>query len=224
MQKNTSIKHIKKPHAILTDIEGTTSSSSFFTEILFPYSRSRLGSYCMAHPDKTAAILSEVAAIEPSDPIATMERWIDENQKIAPLKTLQGMIWAEGFHEGTFKGHIYVDAQAAFRQWHADGIALYIFSSASIAAQKLLFGFSEAGDLTPFLSGYFDTSTGSKREADSYRLIAETIGSRPAEVLFLSDIPSEVEAARSAGMAALHIDRLGGLADISTFEDIKISL
>jgi enolase-phosphatase E1 len=113
-----------------------------------------------------------------------MERWIDENQKIAPLKTLQGMIWAEGFHEGRFKGHIYVDAQAAFRQWHADGIALYIFSSASIAAQKLLFGFSEAGDLTPILSGYFDTSTGSKREADSYRLIAETIGCRPAEVLF----------------------------------------
>ncbi|MEG4006565.1 acireductone synthase [Microcoleus sp. Pol11C1] len=224
MQKNTSIKHIKKPHAILTDIEGTTSSSSFFTEILFPYSRFRLGSYCMAHPDKTAAILSEVEAIEPSDPIATMERWVDENQKIAPLKTLQGMIWAEGFHEGTFKGHIYVDAQAAFRQWHADGIALYIFSSASIAAQKLLFGFSEAGDLTPILSGYFDTSTGSKREADSYRLIAETIGWRPAEVLFLSDTSSEVEAARSAGMVALHIDRVGGLADISTFEDIQISL
>ena len=86
-----------------------------------------------------------------------MERWIDENHKIAPLKTLQGMMWAEGLHEGTFKGHIYVDTQAAFRQWHADGIALYIFSSASIVAQKLLFGFSEAGDLTPLLSGYFDT-------------------------------------------------------------------
>ena len=178
----------------------------------------------MAHPDKTAAILSEVQAIEPSDPIATMERWIDENHKIAPLKTLQGMMWAEGLHEGTFKEHIYVDAQAAFRQWHADGIALYIFSSASIVAQKLLFGFSEAGDLTPILSGYFDTSTGSKREADSYRLIAETIGWRPAEVLFLSDTPSEVEAARSAGMAALHIDRVGELADISTLKDIKISL
>ncbi|OCQ92431.1 2,3-diketo-5-methylthio-1-phosphopentane phosphatase [Oscillatoriales cyanobacterium USR001] len=221
MQNN---KDIKKPKAILTDIEGTTSSSSFFSEVLFPYSRSRLGSYCMAHPEKTADILSEVEAIEPGDPITTLERWIDENQKFVPLKTLQGLIWAEGFYEGAFKGHIYTDVQSAFRLWHANGITLYIFSAASISAQKLLFGFSEVGDLTPILSGYFDTSTGSKREANSYRLISEKIGLMPTEVLFLSDTSSEVEAARNAGMSALHIDRTNGLADISTFGDIKISL
>jgi enolase-phosphatase E1 len=220
MQKN---KYIKKPKAILTDIEGTTSRSSFFYEILFPYSRARLGSYCTAHSEKTADILSEVEAIEPGDPIKTLERWIDENQKFLPLKTLQGLIWAEGFHEGTFKGHIYPDVQSAFSLWYASGIALYIFSSASIAAQKLLFEFSEAGDLTPIISGYFDTSTGSKGEADSYRLISEMMGCMPAEVLFLSDMSSEVEAARSSGMSALHIDRTDGLADISTFGDIQIS-
>ncbi len=206
--------------AILTDIEGTTSSISFVADVLFPYARDRLASYCAAHPAATAPILAEVQAIEPGDPIVTMTRWIDEDRKITPLKTLQGMIWDGGFREGAFKGHIYPDAAAALRRWHATGVRLYVFSSGSIAAQKLIFAFSEAGDLSGLFSGYFDTTTGPKREAVAYTRIAEAIGLPVEQILFLSDVDAETEAARAAGMGALLIDRNGGEADIHSFDDI----
>ena len=148
------------PRAILTDIEGTTSSIAFVAETLFPYARERLPAFVAAHPDEAAPILAEVAAMEPGDPVATLTRWIDEDRKATPLKTLQGMIWADGYRERAFTGHIYPDAAAALRRWHEAGIALYVFSSGSVAAQKLLFGHSDAGDLTPLFSGYFDTTTG----------------------------------------------------------------
>lgn len=208
--------------AILTDIEGTTSSISFVADILFPYARARLGSYCAAHPDAVAPILAEVQAIEPGDPIATMTRWIDEDRKITPLKTLQGLIWDAGFREGAFRGHVYPDAVAGLRRWHAAGLKLYVFSSGSVAAQKLIFGFSEAGDLTPLFSGYFDTTTGPKREAVAYTRIAEAIGLPPGDVLFLSDVAAEADAAKAAGMEALLIDRAGRPADIASFDEINL--
>ena len=208
------------PRAILTDIEGTTSSIAFVAETLFPYARERLPAFVAAHPDVAAPILAEVAAAEPGDPVATLIRWIDEDRKATPLKTLQGMIWADGYREGAFTGHIYADAVAALRRWHAAGIALYVFSSGSVAAQKLLFGHSDAGDLTPLFSGYFDTATGPKRAAASYRAIAAAIGIAPDDVLFLSDTPEEIAAARDAGMPALLIDRAEGTGDIALFEDI----
>ena len=209
--------------AILTDIEGTTSSIAFVADVLFPYARARLADYVAAHPAETAQILAEVAASEPGDPIATLLRWIDEDRKATPLKALQGMIWADGYTSGAFRGHIYPDAVAALQRWHAAGIALYVFSSGSVPAQKLLFGHSDAGDLTPLFSGYFDTTTGPKREAASYAKIAEAIGIAPADVLFLSDTPEEVSAARGAGMAARLIDRAGGASDIASFDDITPS-
>jgi len=209
------------PRAILTDIEGTTSSIAFVAETLFPYARARLPAFVAAHPDETAPILAEVAAMEPGDPVATLTRWIDEDRKATPLKTLQGMIWAEGYHERAFTGHIYPDAVAALRRWHDAGTALYVFSSGSVAAQKLLFGHSDAGDLTPLFSGYFDTTTGPKREAASYQAIADAIGLAANEILFLSDTPQEIAAAREAGLSALLIDRDSGAGDIATFEDIQ---
>jgi len=208
--------------AVLTDIEGTTSSLSFVADVLFPYARARLDAYCAAHPAETAPILAEVVAMEPGDPIATLTRWIDEDVKATPLKTLQGMIWDGGFRDGAFQGHIYADALEALRRWHAAGIALYIFSSGSVAAQKLLFGFSEAGDLTALLSGYFDTTTGPKREASSYRTIAGSIGLPPADILFLSDVAGETDAAKAAGLRALLIDRDGGAADIHSFAEVAL--
>ena len=208
--------------AILTDIEGTTSSISFVADVLFPYARARLASYCAAHPDQVAPILAEIQALEPGDPIATMTRWIDEDRKITPLKTLQGMIWDGGFRAGAFKGHVYPDAAAALQRWHAAGLKLYVFSSGSVAAQKLIFGFSEAGDLMPLFSGYFDTTTGPKREAIAYTRIAEAIGLPPGEVLFLSDVAAETNAAKAAGMQALLIDRAGGPADIASFDEIEL--
>jgi enolase-phosphatase E1 len=208
------------PRAILTDIEGTTSSIAFVAETLFPYARERLPAFVAAHPEATAPILAEVAATEPGDPVATLTRWIDEDRKATPLKTLQGMIWEDGYRDGAFTGHIYADAVAALRRWHAAGVALYVFSSGSVAAQKLLFGHSDAGDLTSLFSGYFDTTTGPKREAASYTAIAEAIGFEPGDILFLSDTPQEIAAARAAGMQALLIDRDGGTGDIATFGDI----
>ena len=206
--------------AILTDIEGTTSSIAFVAETLFPYARERLPAFVATHPDAAAPILAEVAAAEPGDPVATLTRWIDEDRKATPLKTLQGMIWEDGYREGAFTGHIYDDAAAALRRWHAAGIALYVFSSGSVAAQKVLFEHSDAGDLTPLFSGYFDTTTGPKREADSYTAIAAAIGLGPQDILFLSDTPQEIAAAHAAGMQALLIDRAGGAGDIVSFGEI----
>jgi enolase-phosphatase E1 len=208
------------PRAILTDIEGTTSSIAFVAETLFPYARARLPGFVAAHPAEVAPILAEVVAAEPGDPVATLIRWIDEDRKATPLKALQGMIWADGYRERAFTGHVYPDAVAALRRWHEAGTLLYVFSSGSVAAQKLLFGHSDAGDLTPLFSGYFDTVTGPKREAESFRAIAAAIGFPAADILFLSDTPEEVAAARAAGMQALLIDRAGGAGDIETFEDI----
>lgn len=208
--------------AILTDIEGTTSSIAFVAEVLFPYARARLSDYCAAHTEAVAPILADVAAIEPGDPITTLTRWIDEDRKITPLKTLQGLIWADGFEGGAFKGHIYPDAATALQRWHTAGLRLYVFSSGSVAAQKLIFGHSEAGDLTPLFSGYFDTTTGPKREPASYTAIAAATGFAPAEMLFLSDVAAETDAARAAGMRALLIDRGGGTADIASFDEINL--
>lgn len=206
--------------AILTDIEGTTSSIDFVAKVLFPYARERLAAFCADHEDAVAPILAEVAASAPGDPITTLIGWIDADKKATPLKELQGLIWADGYASGAFKGHVYPDAVAGLRRWHAGGLRLYVFSSGSVAAQKLLFGHSEAGDLTPLFSGYFDTRTGAKREAASYRAIAEAIGMAADAVLFLSDTPEEVSAALEAGMHALRVDRDGGAGDVANFDAV----
>ena len=200
--------------AILTDIEGTTSSITFVTETLFPYARARMADYVAAHPET-------VVDVPGDDPVATLLGWMDVDAKETPLKALQGLIWGEGYADGTLRGHIYPDAVAALRRWHAAGLALYVFSSGSIAAQKLIFGHSIAGDLTPLFSGYFDTTTGPKRAAASYAKIADAIGLSVGDILFLSDTPAEIAAARDAGMAALLIDRDGNAGDISSFDEVR---
>ncbi|MGL4313974.1 MAG: acireductone synthase [Sphingomonas sp.] len=207
--------------AVLTDIEGTTSSISFVADVLFPYARDRLADYVAAHPAETAPILAEVAAIEPGDPIETLKRWIDEDRKITPLKTLQGMIWEGGFKSGAFTSHFYADAVAGLRRWHSEGLALYVYSSGSVFAQKLLFGHTDYGDLTPLFSGWFDTTTGPKRDAASYAAIAQAMARPAGDVLFLSDVQAEIDAARAAGMAALLIARDGGAGDIRSFDEVK---
>ena len=199
---------------ILTDIEGTTSSIAFVTETLFPYARARMANYVAGHPET-------VVDVPGDDPVATLLGWMDVDAKETPLKTLQGLIWAEGYADGTLQGHVYPDAVAGLRRWHAAGLALYVFSSGSIAAQKLIFGHSVAGDLTPLFSGYFDTTTGPKRAIESYAKIADAIGLSVGDILFLSDTPAEIAAAREAGMAALLIDRDGRAGDISTFDEVR---
>jgi enolase-phosphatase E1 len=141
--------------------------------------------------------------------IATLIQWIDEDRKITPLKALQGMIWEHGFKNGDFKGHVYDDAARCLRAWHAHGLKLYVFSSGSVHAQKLLFGYSDDGDLASLFSGFFDTTIGAKRESSAYAAIARAIGFPADEILFLSDIVQELDAARAAGMRTMQVLRDG---------------
>ncbi len=129
-----------------------------------------------------------------------LERWNDEDRKATPLKALQGMIWAQGYAAGELKGHVYPDTPVWLKRWHEAGKRLYVYSSGSVEAQQLIFGHSDAGDLTPLFSGYFDTNVGGKREAASYRAILGQIGLPGDEVLFLSDVGQELDAARASGM------------------------
>ena len=194
--------------AIVTDIEGTTSSIRFVHEVLFPYARKRLPAFVETHADKPEVQhwLSEAAReagfIEASrnEVIDLLIGWIDSDRKATSLKALQGLIWAEGYASGDYLGHVYPEVADRLRAWHAAGIRLYVYSSGSVEAQKLLFGHSEAGDLTPLFSGYFDTETGPKRDVESYRRIAEHIGLPASDIQFLSDITAELDAARAAGM------------------------
>ena len=192
--------------AIVTDIEGTTSSIAFVHDVLFPYAHARLAAFVTANTDRLTAELEAVRQAS-GDPlldltgaIAQLLEWQDEDRKIAPLKTIQGMIWAEGYADGSLTGHVYPDAIRGLQRWHAQGLPLYVYSSGSVAAQKLLFAHTAAGDLTPLFAGYFDTAVGAKRDAASYRAIAARIALPAAEVLFLSDIAEELAAASAAAM------------------------
>jgi enolase-phosphatase E1 len=200
--------------AILTDIEGTTSSIAFVKEVLFPYARAHIADFVHSHATEpeVSKLLDEVRTevgqtLNEEEIIEQLKRWIDEDQKIPPLKTLQGIIWEQGYKNGNFTGHIYKDAADKLKEWHSRNIKLYVFSSGSVAAQKLIFGFSDYGDLTPLFSGYFDTRTGSKLETSSYEVIAKTINIPAGEILFLSDIAKELDAARSAGMKTFQLLR-----------------
>ncbi|HET19533.1 MAG TPA: acireductone synthase [Chromatiales bacterium] len=203
--------------AIVTDIEGTTSSIDFVHKVLFPYARERIADFVRQNSEnpevreQVEAVGREVGDdhIPLEEAILHLVEWIDEDRKITPLKALQGMLWEEGYRRGDFTGHMYPDAVEWLRRWHGQGVRLYVYSSGSVQAQKLLFAHSDAGDLTPLFSGYFDTAIGSKREAEAYRLITEALELPPAEILFLSDMPAELEAAKAAGMSVLGLARHG---------------
>lgn len=203
--------------AVLTDVEGTTSSAAFVHEVLFPWARERLPGWLAAerHRPEVAAELEATAreaGVDPGDfdgQVRALCRWIDQDRKVAPLKNLQGMIWAAGYASGAFRGHVYPDAAAALRRWHAAGIPVHVFSSGSVAAQKLLFAHTEAGDLRPCLAGHFDTAIGSKKTSDAYAAIADRLGVVPECLLFLSDVGAELDAAAAAGLRPLWLDRPG---------------
>jgi enolase-phosphatase E1 len=215
--------------AVVTDIEGTTSSIAFVHEVLFPYARARLAEFIVGHRDEVAPILNEVRAAEGelSDDglVAVLRRWIDEDRKAPPLKTLQGLIWREGYESGELNGHMYDDAVQGLRRWRAAGLGLNIYSSGSVQAQRLMFGHSVAGDLTSLFDGYFDTGVGPKSGVDSYRRIAAALELEPGEILFLSDTSAEITAARSAGMQAVRIVRDSGPqpGETTSFDEIELS-
>ena len=208
---------LNPPKAILLDIEGTTTSIAYVADILFPYARARIPAWVPAHRDEIAATLS---TMPPGDPVATLLAWMDVDAKETALKHIQGRIWREGYEAGELKAHVYPDTPEALKRWTEAGIKICIYSSGSIEAQKLIFGHSEAGDLTRYLSGYFDTTTGPKREGDSYARIAAALNLDPADILFVSDVAAETDAAKSAGLRALLIDRDTGQGDVAGFAEI----
>lgn len=201
--------------AIVTDIEGTTSSIAFVKDVLFPYAAREIPAFVRIHRADPAVreILAATAreSGRPGDDTEALIRqlldWIAADKKVTPLKTLQGLVWRSGYERGAYRAHVYADAAQALRAWHARGIALYVYSSGSIAAQQLFFRYSEAGDLTPLFSGYFDTTTGPKQERASYRKIAQRIDPRPERILFLSDVIAELDAARAAGLQTTLLHR-----------------
>lgn len=200
--------------AVLTDIEGTTSSISFVKDVLFPYARRAMPAFVRDHgnePD-VRRWLDTVAAEQPNavgdEALAgVLQRWIDEDRKHVALKALQGRIWNIGYRDGEFTAHIYPDAADALREWKAAGHDLHVYSSGSVAAQQLFFGHSDAGDLRGLFSGWYDTEMGGKREAASYERIAHSIGQPTGDILFLSDVVEELDAAREAGLQTLLVDR-----------------
>jgi enolase-phosphatase E1 len=199
-----------RPAAILTDIEGTTTPIAFVRDELFPYARARLETFLQTHAADpgVASLLADAHRLAGGRPVLeALHAWMDADEKITPLKALQGLIWDEGYASGELQGRIYPDVPPALRRWRAQGIRLYVYSSGSEAAQRLIFGHSDAGDLTSLFTAFFDTRAGAKRDPESYKRIARAIGLPPLEVLFLSDIEAELDAAAEIGMGVCQLIR-----------------
>jgi len=204
---------VNKPRWILTDIEGTTTSISFVHDVLFPYARERMGTF-LKSKSSDESVMSIVRGLQQRldlsslpDVTSVLERWMADDRKETELKALQGMLWREGYEGGDFRGHVYPDVAPALERWRGDGIELAVYSSGSVAAQKLLFAHSEAGDLDGLFSANFDTRIGHKREVSSYLQIAAQLSVSPGEVLFLSDVGAELDAATQSGMPVLQLMR-----------------
>ncbi|MBK1986549.1 acireductone synthase [Sphaerospermopsis aphanizomenoides BCCUSP55] len=222
---------------ILTDIEGTTTDISFVHDVLFPYSAKHLSDWVLNHLELpiTQDILQQVREIngqsnlDVESCLSQLMIWHNEDRKITPLKTLQGLIWDAGYNSGELKSHLYPDAFEYLQNWYAVGLRLAIYSSGSIAAQKLLFKNTVMGDLTPLFSMYFDTTTGNKTESQSYLTIADKLLVLPQEILFLSDSSKELAAAKSANFNVCGLNRQTTAVDndfmyVTNFSQIPLEL
>lgn len=223
--------------AIITDIEGTTGSIDFVHQVLFPYAKEHLPAFVRQNAEKPeVAEQLEAARQEMAQPRADVEaiiaqllQWIADDKKITPLKALQGLVWEAGYRSGDYTGHVYPDAYQALQQWNDQGLGLFIYSSGSVYAQKLLFGYSDFGDLTPWFKGYFDTKVGGKREQASYQQIQAEIGLPAEQLLFLSDVVEELDAAKAAGFQTVQLVRAEGMitgdhARVSGFDQVLLEV
>jgi enolase-phosphatase E1 len=201
----------EKIKAVLTDIEGTTTSISFVYDVLFPYAAARLDEYLdedggrRSDPRPEPELAEALARLrQEQDSEGSLadyaRRLMAEDRKSTGLKLLQGVIWEEGYRSGALRGHVYPDVPGALAAWREAGLRLRVFSSGSMRAQRLLFGHSDFGDLTPCFEGFHDTTTGPKRKAASYAAIAAAFGLPAGEILYLSDVPEELDAAAAAGV------------------------
>jgi enolase-phosphatase E1 len=213
------------------DVEGTTTSISYVYDVLFPYARQHAQEFLRRHGE-SCAVQEIVAALRrqhgedeklglapPPMNDDALEKWapelrylnwlMDRDSKAPPLKALQGLIWEEGYAAGQLKGHVFPDVARAFQRWHEHSVAVAIFSSGSVRAQKQLFANSEAGDLSRYIAAFFDTSTGAKRDPASYAAIARAMQRQASEIAFVSDVGEELDAASAAGMSPLLCKRPG---------------
>lgn len=198
------------PACVLTDIEGTTTAIAFVKDTLFPFAAAEFDAFLDAHEHdpEVAAILAEVRAIaREQDPRSVLRLWMAEDAKVTPLKALQGLMWRAGYLDGRLKGHLWPDVAPSLKAWSRAGLRLAVYSSGSVEAQRLLFGHSEAGDLTGLFTGFFDTKVGGKREAASYATIAAGLHLPADEILFLSDVAEELDAAAAAGLQCCQLVR-----------------
>ncbi|GAB2641410.1 acireductone synthase [Nocardia goodfellowii] len=203
--------------AVVVDIEGTTSPTSSVRADLYGYTRARLPEWLADNASGAAASViagtRELAGRPDADPAEVAEilrEWLKSDVKAEPLKTAQGIICAAGFRAGALHGEFFPDVAPALTTWHEAGLRLYVYSSGSVRNQRDWFEFARGGALSPLISGYFDlSSAGPKREAASYAEIASVIGVEPADILFLSDHPDELDAAVEAGWSAVGIHRPG---------------
>ncbi len=207
--------------AVLLDIEGTTTPIAFVHDVLFSYARAHASEFLANNFESDevradVALLREEQALDVSndrnpallspeiDSITAYIDWlIAQDRKSTGLKSLQGKIWRQGYLDGSLKSQVFADVAPALERWHAAGLSINIFSSGSVLAQQLLFAHTEAGDLTRFIDNYFDTNVGKKGEPGSYRRIASELGLAPNEILFISDVTTELDAANEAGMKTL---------------------
>lgn len=199
---------------ILLDIEGTVSPLAFVHDIMFPYARKHAVTWLAAHwGHEVICQLAKDAGVDSFhnalDAEAAVHRLMDADAKVTGLKQLQGLIWEQGFRSGDLRSMLFDDVVPAMQRWRENGCEIRIYSSGSIHAQKLFFTHTTSGDLTPLLSGFYDTTTGSKKEVASYTAIAADCALPPAEILFISDIVDELNAAQSAGMITAHATRPG---------------
>ncbi len=195
--------------AVLTDIEGTTTPLSFVLDILFPYARRRLDAACASGEARFAEALSrlrqeheqEIESVPDFGNGTPYAHWLmDRDRKSTGLKMLQGILWEDGYRAGELRGQVWPDVAEALKRWKENGIRTRIFSSGSVLAQKLLFGHSDQGDLLPYFEGFHDTTTGPKNSPAAYAAIADSFGLPPGDILFLSDVTAELDAARDSGM------------------------
>jgi enolase-phosphatase E1 len=214
---------------VLLDIEGTTSSIRYVYDVLFPFARQGLVPFLEQHWSEPAvraaceqiATDAEAASLEAwcgvnadretqqTRVVAEVLRLMDGDVKATGLKALQGLIWQQGYDAGKLVSHVYADVPPALAEWRQQGLDVRIYSSGSIAAQNVFFAHTEFGDLLPYLRGHYDTTTGPKREPASYRSIAGAMHLPASEIVFCSDIPAELDAAREAGMQTILVVRPG---------------
>lgn len=203
-------------HAILTDIEGTTSSDRHVKTGMYAYAKQHLPAYIAAHRDDPEVVqlledtrsLGELPAEADDDALyAQLMRWQDADLKVTPLKAFHGLIWHQGYEEGAFQGHVYPEVPDTLALWREHGLRIFVFSSGSVFAQTQFYRFSPYGDLRPLFDGHFDRAYGAKREPAAYERIAAAIGLPPAQILFLSDVTEELDTAAGVGYRTCGLDR-----------------